>query len=216
MNLNLWYLSYKSKLGSPSPPSTAWEPAPDAVPIRPLGDSHVAVAIHRRGARASGTAEFPQWGWNRLWRSGAAGCVRTDGDQPPANPALDTATARTTSTSGGIRRETGHCEFKLRTWNPIRFSGLQLCMRIPLRPPLPGAHSGCADRYARFRLMTCPWGWNFGHARLPGCDPSGRLGDGQFRPHHHGVRLSCRSANCRRTASRLPRLVVARRDRTLS
>ena len=68
------------------------------------------------------------------------------------------------------------------TWNSTIFSGLPIGTSILYRLTSSGAHSGCADRYARFWLMTCPWGSNFGQARLPGGHPSGRQSDDQGQP----------------------------------
>ncbi len=74
--------------------------------------------------------------------------------QHPANPCR-------TVQHGAPRRQRRASDARLGTassnsgtWNSIIFSGLPIGTSIPVRVAFPGAHGGCADRYARFWLMT--------------------------------------------------------------
>jgi hypothetical protein len=103
-----------------------------------------------------------------------------------------------------------------RTWNLIIFSGLPLGTSILDRMTLPGAHGGCAERYARFWLMACSWGSNFGQAGLPAAIPPGVWATANSDHTTHGVHPVYRSANCHRTARHRSSLVVACPDRSSS
>ena len=121
---------------------------------RHLGDSHVTVANSSLGCPCFGTAEFPQWGWNLPWRSGAAGRGRGGGSHHSANPAPDTATHAPRRQRMAVDARGGSDSLNLGTWNSIIFSGLPIGTRIPVRVAFPGGHGGCAGRYARFWLLN--------------------------------------------------------------
>ena len=126
-----------------------------------LGNSHVTVAILRRGDLAAGDWSpcLGDCGISAVGLESVVAIRGRLGAPEEAGPASSQPGARRCNIAHHVAngwhptRDRGTGSSNCETWNPIVFSGLQLCMRIPVRPPPPGRHSGRADSYAGFRLM---------------------------------------------------------------
>jgi len=159
----------------------------------------------QRGARASGTAESPQYGWSLSSRAlepkaiarGNHGRLRRRRGRASIQP-----TRRQTPQHGAPRRRQvasdanlGTASSSLGTWNSLIFCGLTPGTSILDRPTFPGAYGGCADRYAPFGSMSAKHAVRRLSCAIPlGARVMARAGHTTCGVLHFG-----RSANCQRT-----------------